>query len=58
MMSLCSEMVEKTCYEFSDEQILYILKKILLSIEDDQPTTTTAEEWFGSPHINGAIFFT
>lgn len=32
------------------------MKKILQSIEDDSPTSTSAEVWLGDPHINGAIF--
>ena len=58
MISLCAELADNTNYEFSDDKILYIVKKILLSIEDDQPTTMSAEEWFGCPHINGAVFLT
>ena len=32
------------------------MKKIVQSIEDDAPTSTSAEVWLGDPHINGAIF--
>lgn len=48
-MSLMAQLSDNTNYQFSEEKVAYLMKKIVQSIEDDAATSTSAEVWLGDP---------